>query len=111
MPRAARLDTPGVLHHVMVRGLERRTICRDDHDRNDFVVRLGHAYATTGARVLAWASMAPGEAGSEAMNVTRGSDVNVQADATSPFSPTLLGVYNDAIAVPTYTWQLSGGRW
>jgi len=26
MPRGARLDAPGVLHHVMVRGIERRTI-------------------------------------------------------------------------------------
>ncbi len=30
MPRQARLDAPGILHHVMVRGLERRPIFRDD---------------------------------------------------------------------------------
>ena len=33
MPRQARLDAPGTLHHVMVRGLERRPIFRDDADR------------------------------------------------------------------------------
>lgn len=40
MPRSARLDAPGVLHHVMARGIERRHIFRDDLDREDFVTRL-----------------------------------------------------------------------
>jgi len=40
MPRQARLDAPGTLHHVMVRGIERRNIFRDDTDRADFVARL-----------------------------------------------------------------------
>jgi len=48
MPRLARLDAPGVLHHVMVRGLERRAIFRDDADRTDFVDRLA-ALAEVGA--------------------------------------------------------------
>ena len=55
MPRQARLDAPGVLHHVMVRGLERRVIFRDDQDRTDFVARLA-ALAEGGAwTVYAWA--------------------------------------------------------
>jgi len=33
MPRGARLDTPGTLHHVMVRGIEQGSIVRDDSDR------------------------------------------------------------------------------
>ena len=33
MPRQARLDTPGVVHHVMARGIEGREIFRDDRDR------------------------------------------------------------------------------
>jgi hypothetical protein len=33
MPRQARLDAPGTLHHVMVRGIERTQIVRDDADR------------------------------------------------------------------------------
>jgi len=55
MPRHARLDAPGVLHHVMVRGLERRAIFRDDADRADFVGRLA-ALAEAGAlTIYAWA--------------------------------------------------------
>ncbi len=41
MPRGPRLDAPGVLHHVMGRGIMRQVIFRDDTDRNDFVARLG----------------------------------------------------------------------
>jgi REP-associated tyrosine transposase len=55
MPRQARLDAPGVLHHVMVRGIERTTLFRDDADRNDFVARLA-ALAEAGAlTIYAWA--------------------------------------------------------
>ncbi len=57
MPRQPRLDASGVLHHVMVRGLERRAIFRDDADRADFVERLA-ALAEGGAlTVLAWACL------------------------------------------------------
>ena len=57
MPRQARLDAPHTLHHVMVRGLERRAIFRDDADRADFVGRLA-ALAEAGAFViLAWACL------------------------------------------------------
>jgi len=41
MPRQARLDSPGTLHHVMIRGIERRRIVDDEQDRRDFVLRLG----------------------------------------------------------------------
>lgn len=55
MPRQARFDAPDTLHHVMVRGLERRPIFRDDADRADFVARLA-ALALPGAfQVYAWA--------------------------------------------------------
>ena len=32
MPRQARLDSPGTLHHVMIRGIEGRNIVDDDQD-------------------------------------------------------------------------------
>ena len=32
MPRLARLDAPGVLHHVIIRGIERRAVFKDDKD-------------------------------------------------------------------------------
>ena len=37
MPRSARLDQPGLLQHVIVRGIEKRDIFLDDEDRDDFV--------------------------------------------------------------------------
>jgi hypothetical protein len=40
MPRGPRLDIPGALHHVMVRGLEARKIFLDDRDREDFLQRI-----------------------------------------------------------------------
>jgi hypothetical protein len=40
MPRSARLDQPGLLQHVIVRGIEKRDIFFDDEDRDDFVRRL-----------------------------------------------------------------------
>ena len=40
MPRAARLDIPGLLQHVIVRGIEKRDIFLDDRDRNLFLERL-----------------------------------------------------------------------
>lgn len=55
MPRGPRLDAPGVLQHVMVRGLERRTIFRDDLDRADLLKRLASVKERTGLEILAWA--------------------------------------------------------
>ena len=41
MPRKARIDAPGALHHIIVRGINRRKIFFDDSDRDDFLDRLG----------------------------------------------------------------------
>ena len=57
MPRGARLDAPGALHHVMVRGIEKKAIVTDDEDRHLFVSRLGMAAIATGTRIYAWALM------------------------------------------------------
>ena len=40
MPRKSRIDTPGLLHHIVARGIERKKVFRDDADRNDFLSRL-----------------------------------------------------------------------
>ena len=40
MPQLARLDAPGVLHHIIIRGIERRVSFRDDFDRDNFLERL-----------------------------------------------------------------------
>jgi len=50
MPRAARIDIPGLLHHVIVRGIERRDIFLDDSDRASFVQRFGLLLQQTGTQ-------------------------------------------------------------
>jgi len=57
MPRTARIDIPGLLQHVIVRGIERRDIFFDDNDRRLFLERLSKLLAETGTECLAWALM------------------------------------------------------
>jgi hypothetical protein len=40
MPRKAGIDAAEALQHIVVRGIERRKIFRDDTDRDDFLDRL-----------------------------------------------------------------------
>jgi len=49
MPRQPRIDSPNLLHHVIVRGIERGNIFYDDDDRNNFVERLHKLLAETSA--------------------------------------------------------------
>ena len=55
MPRLARLDAPGVLHHIIIRGIERRKIFRDDKDRDNFIDRLSVLLPETQTACYAWA--------------------------------------------------------
>jgi putative transposase len=55
MPRTARLDILGILHHVIVRGIERSPIFIDDIDRLSFITRLAKLLDETGTECLAWA--------------------------------------------------------
>ncbi len=57
MPRGPRLDQPGLTQHVMVRGIERRSIFLDDEDRRRFLLRLERVLADTGTRCFAFALM------------------------------------------------------
>ena len=54
MARGPRLDAPGSLHHVIVRGIERKEIFRDDRDREDFLERLGEIIRKEKASCFAW---------------------------------------------------------
>ena len=54
MPRIARLDTPGLLHHVMIRGIERRKIFKDNKDRENFIERLSVLLPETKTQCYAW---------------------------------------------------------
>jgi putative transposase len=55
MPRQARLDVPGTLHHVILRGMERERIVADQQDREAFVGRVGEHATATGITISAWA--------------------------------------------------------
>ena len=55
MPRGPRLDAPGILQHVMARGIEKTLLFRTDEDREDFVRRLAGLVEASGTQVLAWA--------------------------------------------------------
>ncbi len=57
MPRTARIDIPGLLQHVMVRGIEKRDIFLDDDDKALFLERLSKLLISTGTDCLAWALM------------------------------------------------------
>ena len=54
MPRQARLDAPGTLHHVMARGIEGANIFRADKDRTDFLDRLATQCDVKALKVYAW---------------------------------------------------------
>ena len=58
MPRLARLDAPAVLHHIIIRGIERRKIFRDNHDRENLLERLGQLLLDTRTGCYAWAFLA-----------------------------------------------------
>lgn len=55
MPRQARIDAPGAVHHVMVRGITRNLIFYDDVDRNGFVERLARVLSEGKASCYAFA--------------------------------------------------------
>ena len=55
MPQKARIDARGALHHIIVRGIERRRIFSDDRDRDNFVERLGDIATETQTYCFAWA--------------------------------------------------------
>jgi len=57
MPRLARLDAPGVLHHVIIRGIERRNIFEDSKDRDNLLKRLGELLPATKTSCYAWAML------------------------------------------------------
>ena len=54
MPRQGRIDAPGALHHIMVRGIERRKIFKDNKDKDNFVERLGDIIKDTSTSCYAW---------------------------------------------------------
>ena len=60
MPRQSRIDAPGALHHIIVRGIEKRTIFRDDGDRDHFLVGA-YAAVVVAATVLELLGLDPSD--------------------------------------------------
>ena len=54
MLRVARLDSPGVLQHVIVRGNEKRKIFLDDRDRKNFLGRFSQLLEDSETLCYAW---------------------------------------------------------
>jgi len=54
MPRKSRIDAPGALHHIIVRGIDQSEIFNDNVDRNNFIDRLGRIIQETKTRCFAW---------------------------------------------------------
>lgn len=57
MPRRARLDVPGALHHIMVRGINKSALFDDDQDRQKFLERLGENIVEAKCSVYSWVLM------------------------------------------------------
>jgi len=57
MPRQARIDAPGALHHIIIRGIEQRAIFKDRTDRTNFLKRLGTVLSETATPCYAWVLM------------------------------------------------------
>ena len=57
MPRQARIDAPGALHHIIIRGIERRNIFKDNTDRESFLDRLGAVLSDATTSCYAWSLM------------------------------------------------------
>jgi REP element-mobilizing transposase RayT len=55
VPRKARIDAPGALHHIIIRGIEQRQIFYDDRDRDQFLQRLEDILPDTETPCYAWA--------------------------------------------------------
>ena len=57
MPRKARIDAPGALHHIIIRGIERKAIFKDTADQINFIERLDRIISESGTGCFAWALM------------------------------------------------------
>ncbi len=57
MPRKARIDAPGALHHIIARGIEKRKIFKDHADRRRFIERLSGILSDSQTPCYAWTLM------------------------------------------------------
>jgi len=57
MPKKARIDAPGALHHIIIRGIERKVIFKDSQDYSNFLNRLRNVLTETKIPCFAWPLM------------------------------------------------------
>jgi REP element-mobilizing transposase RayT len=57
MTRQARIDAPGTIHHVIMRGIEKKKIGDDSHDKREFIDRMGQIALENEIKIYAWALM------------------------------------------------------
>jgi len=57
MPRKARIDAPGAVQHIIIRGIERKNIFRDTIDKDIFIERFGKVVIQTSTPCYAWVLM------------------------------------------------------
>ncbi len=58
MPRKARIDASGALHHTIISGIERKAIFKDDSDRENFLERLSGLLSESKTGCYGWALIA-----------------------------------------------------
>ena len=95
MPILARLDAPGVLHHIMIRGIECRKIFRNNKDHDDFLERLSIILPETNTSCYTWAFLDTGHVlGHFGKSVKKARNeylVFVRASASQGQKPELVG--------------------
>ncbi len=52
MPRQTKIDLPGLLHHVIIRGIEQREIFKEKENYQDFLLRLQNSLEDCGVSRL-----------------------------------------------------------
>ncbi|MBI5417388.1 transposase, partial [Candidatus Poribacteria bacterium] len=57
MPRQARIDYPGILHHVIGRGIERSSIFKEEKDKKEFLRRVKLNLDKSSMQCYAWCVM------------------------------------------------------
>ena len=57
MPRKARIDAPGALHHIVIRGIERKPLFKDSQDYQNFIERIGNILTESSTPCFAWVLM------------------------------------------------------
>ncbi len=57
MPRQARIDYPGALHHIIGRGIERRAIFKEEAEKLLFLKIIKEQLSKSSVQIYAWSIM------------------------------------------------------